>query len=82
MKREYLTSAKKYEAKRATESSDEEVVMTMRMMKMLAVIERCIESCFILFSFSRRVRQVRTRRKTRLIQRVAVTQTCDLSVRK
>ena len=69
------------EAKRATESSDEEVVKIMRMMKMLVVIERIIESCFIGF-FSRRVRQVRTRRKTRLIQRVAVTQMCDRSVRK
>ena len=39
------------EAKRATESSDEEVVITMRMMKMLVVIERTIESCFIGFLF-------------------------------
>ena len=39
------------EAKRATESSDEEVVITMRMMKMLVVIERTIESCFIRFLF-------------------------------
>ena len=38
------------EAKRATESSDEEVVM-MTMRKMLVVIERAIESCFIRFLF-------------------------------
>ena len=37
---------------------------------------------FYSFSFSRRAKQVRTRQKTRLIQRVAVTQMCDLSVRK
>ena len=69
------------EAKRATESSDEEVVIMMRMM--LVVIERAIELSLVssVFLF-RRVRQVRMRRKTRLIQRVAVTQMCDLSVRK
>ena len=39
------------EAKRATESSDEEVVIIMRMRKMLVVIERTIESCFIGFLF-------------------------------
>ena len=50
MQRKYLTFAKKYEAKRATESSDEEVVM-MTMRKMLVVIERAIESCFIRFLF-------------------------------
>ena len=39
------------EAKRATESSDEEVVIIIRMRKMLVVIERTIESCFIGFLF-------------------------------
>ena len=44
MKQKYLTFAKNDKAKRTTESSYKEVVIMMLMIKMLVLIERCIES--------------------------------------